>query len=208
MEADFVPSIGFGSQVVPFSEDKIGSAWGWLYSCAQRAYQFDGRFIRGHSGTMVAYIIDSEAAAKVEGFVEHEFTQHPPQGYSPWDTYIRMYAQKNGVAMYLPFRSYGEHGGIANTEHQTAIKNPNHQADYLIDRLHFLPAYARGSRVRYYKHRFFAYTRAWLRLFALKYVESATLRSKEIDLPYKIRLCSMAAKRLIPFVGNSLKPRN
>ena len=208
VEADFVPSVGFGDQLVPFSKNKIGSAWGWLYSCARRVYEFDGSFIRGHSATTVAYLIDAEAAAKIEGFVEHEFAEHPPQGYSPWDTYIRMYAQRNGVAMYLPFRSYGEHGGIANKEHKSSIKNPNHQADYLINHLHFLPGYARGSRVRYYKYRFFAYTRAWLRLFALKYVESATLRSNTTDYRYKARLCLMAVKRLIPFVGNSLKTRN
>lgn len=204
VEADFVPCIGFGEQRVPFSKDKVGSAWGWLYSCAQRVYEFDGAFLRGHSATMVAYVLDAEAANKVDGFLDHEFEQNPPQTYSPWDIYIRMYAQKNGVSMYLVPRSYGEHGGLVNPEHQQLIKNPNHQADILIGKLHFSPNYAKGSQLRYFKFRIFAYLRAWARLFCLRYIEKATLFNSSLSWGYRARLVKLGFIRLIPFVPHKV----
>lgn len=201
MEADFVPCVGFGKQLVPFKKEKIDSAWGWLYSCAQRIYEYENGFIRGHSATTVAYVLGGQAASKVEGFVAHEFTQNPPQTYSPWDTYIRMYAQNNGVSMYLPARSYGEHGGLVNPEHKQFIKNPNHQADILISKLHFLPSYAKNSQLRYLKFRLFAYLRAWARLFCLKYVEKATLFNDSLTWAYRLRMFKLGFYRLIPFIS-------
>lgn len=206
LEADFVPCIGFGKQIVPFAKEKVGSAWGWLYSCAHRVYEVHDGYIRGHSGTMVAYVLDGEAASKVDSFIEHEFAQNPPQTYSPWDTYIRMYAQDKGVDMYLVPRSYGEHGGLVNPEHQQLIKNPNHQADILLNKLHFLPRYAKGSKLRYLNFRLFAYLRAWARLFCLRYVEKATLFSQSFTWSYRLRLVKIGFIRLIPFISQKVGP--
>ena len=200
VEADFVPVIGFGQQTVPIPEHMIGRAWGWLYSSGQRAYEFDGTYIRGHSATTVAYIIDDKAASKILGFMDHEFSQYNPREYRPWDTYVRMYAQNRDVFMYLPFRSYGEHGGMPNTEHKTNQINPSHQADVLINRLHFLPSYARNSKARYFFVRARAYAKAWARLLCFRYIELPTLQTPTTDWRYKVRFVVGAVSRLLLFI--------
>jgi len=199
LEADFVPCRGIGQMNLPFDTTKIGAAWGWLYSCAQRVYEYDGQFVRGHSGTMVAYVLDKVAAKKIMGFVDWEFGKNNPKSYSPWDVYIRIYAQQQGVSMYLTPRSYGEHGGTPNPEHGKFGIKANHNADVLSSPLHFLPQYAHGSRVKYLWTRLAAYLRAWARLISGRYIEKPVLTTKATSCKYKLRMMGMAIRRLLIF---------
>jgi len=196
LEADFVPCKGFANLPLPFAESLIGQAWGWLYACGGRVYEYDGDFIRGHSSTTVAYVIDNIAAQKVEGFVAHEFANNNPVSYSPWDTYMRVYAQQQGVPMYLVPKSYGEHGGLPNPEHKINNITQGHQADRLSSDLHFLPTYAGGSVVKFRFIRFKAYAKAWLRLIGGRYIEKETLFNQSYSPAYRWRMCVMALKRL------------
>lgn len=200
VEADFVPCVGLGEQIVPFPTHLQGAAWGWLYSCAHRVYEYDGEYIRGHGGTMVSYVIDPVAAKKIEGFLEDQLEKYSPTEYFAWDTWIRMYAQDHGVMMYLAARSYGEHGGITNREHVGEINYPNHQADILISKLHFEPLYAKGSKLQFWRRRVTAYCRAWARLIALRYVERGTLQNENFTFKYKLRLLKLGLFRLLPII--------
>lgn len=200
LEADFVPCRGFGRMKPPIPVNSTGPVWGWLYSSAQRVYQYDGEFIIGHSGAPVATLINAPAASIVSGFVEEENKYRHPSEYSLWDTYVRTYAAYNGVTTYLPIRSYGEHGGLANPEHRLHKVNPCHQADVLIAPLHFLPPYAKHSRLSYKVIRAKAYLRAWARLFAFRYVEIGTLKNTDFSIKVKLRLMWLGLKRLIPII--------
>jgi hypothetical protein len=198
MEADFVPVRGMGRLPLPFDIRNKKSAFGHIYSSAQRIYELDNKkFARGHSSTMFAYVIGSEAAEVLIGFALNEFKKNDPTSYFPWDIYIRMYAQANGIFTYLPYRSYGEHGGFPNPEHKKAGINPIHRADVLYGRLHYLPLYARGSNTEYFLCRIKAKLRAAIRLLAGRYIELATIKNKNISIQEKIRMISFGITRLL-----------
>jgi hypothetical protein len=199
LEADFVPVVGFGQLPLPFPIHRTGTAWGHLYSCAQRVYEIvDNNFVRGHSAAPVAYVLDAKAAKVLMEFVDHEFSAHSIENYfKPWDTYIRMFGQNRGVNLYIPFRSYGEHGGIPNPEHKMTGINPIHRADVLWGRLHFLPLYSRGSVLVYYICRVRARTRAILRLLSGRFVEFPLLLNSLIPLKQRISLVLFGIKRLV-----------
>ena len=108
-----------------------------------------------------------------------------------------MFAQKRGVNTYIPFRSYGEHGGTPNWEHREAGINPTHRADVLWGRLHFLPLYAKGSIIVYLICRARAKIRAILRLLSGRFVEFPLLLNSSIPINQKIRLVLFGIRRLV-----------
>src|SRR5262249_14639415 len=71
-----------------------------------------------------------------------------------------------GVESFIPYRHYGEHGGIGNPEHIAASLGRPHQADALQGRLAFLPMYAKGSVLRFWKIRIRARLWGALRLLS------------------------------------------
>jgi hypothetical protein len=85
-----------------------------------------------------------------------------------------------GGKCFMAYRQFGEHGGMPNKEHRSAptgilIRLPlvsrlgiglNHHADVLRAPLKFLPAYATGSRLRYWRKRAEGRTLGFLRLVA------------------------------------------
>ena len=199
LEADFVPVVGFGRMTVPFPLELTGSAWGFLYSSSQRVYEIvQNSYFRGHSAAPVATIMDSKVAAVLASFARNELDQCNPENYlNSWDVYIRIYAQHKGVSTYIPFKSYGEHGGLPNPEHRLLGVTPGHRADNLWGVLHFLPAYAEGRLLKYRRVRFFARIKALLRLVTGNFVECQLICNPDISILSKIRLVAFGLHRLV-----------
>jgi hypothetical protein len=89
-------------------------------------------------------------------FAETEVLTKDPNSYSGWDSELGFWLNARGTECFLPYRHYGEHGGLPNPEHEAANLRSSHRADLLAGPLAFLPTYARGSRMRF----------AWVRLRA------------------------------------------
>ena len=197
VEADFVPVKGMGRLPLPFDIEKKNEAWGWLYTGGARIYELDEKnFARGHSATPVATVLGPTAARVLVDFADEEFEIHGPRKYTLWDTYVRMYAQKRGIMSYMPYRCYGEHGGIPNPEHAIAGTNPVHRAGVLWRPLHFLPMYARKSYSRFVFFRALAKLKGIAQLLTGRYVELAILRNNRIKSKDKIRMLAYGAIRL------------
>lgn len=176
VEADFVPVFGFGSLPAPLPcvphDPAVGFAW--LYSAGSILYGFDGYgYPHGHACTAVAYLLTPAAARALVDFADAEVAKClADRQYRAWDTYFGVYLRwERGIRNHIPALSYGEHGGIAQSEHAAAGIRAWHQADRLAGRLAFLPTYARGSRLRYALIRLRAYARGWARVVLLRYFD-------------------------------------
>ena len=180
VEADFIPVVGFGQLRLPFPDSKNQCAFGYLYVGGATLFDVhseNGRIYgRGHGSCTVAYIIGPEAALCLMQFAENELETKDLSKHNLWDCRIRMFLQERGINSWVPFRQYGEHGGIPNPEHAQAGFNPSHQADRLFASLHFLPLYARGSRLRYFCIRLKAVLRGMLRLLFGRYLTWIDIR--------------------------------
>ena len=174
VEADFVPVKRFGHLPMPFDPKFCPNAFGFLYAGGPIFYHLDELgFPYGHACTMVAYMIGPKAVAALLQFFEEEMSREDPGRYSLWDVSVSVKLRwEKGIRCYLPFRQYGEHGGIANPEHGINSIRTWHQADILYGPLSFLPPYARGSILRYKAIRFRGYLRGWYRLVAGKLLET------------------------------------
>lgn len=162
VEADFVPVKGFGSLPVPVPIDRLDKSLGYLYSVGPEIWDLAGPDIaRGHAGGTVALLIPQQVAELLLVFFEEELRRDPQGRYSPWDTQIGYWLMKRGVESYIPFRQYGEHGGIGNPEHAKAGLGRAHRADALWGPLAFMPTYACGSLPRYWR------TRVWARVWGV-----------------------------------------
>lgn len=189
VEADFVPVKGMGKLPLPFQVTKLNHAWGWLYACGAALWHLDEQaFACGHSAAPVATVMSPETARVLLQFYQHELATIDPLQYSLWDTSIGHFAKANGIHSWLPYRQYGEHGGIPNPEHlqATMICSVTHRADVLYGPLHFLPAYARGSRFRY------LYTRIKGKLWGLGRLLTGRYVALT-DLRHSIRVHRMSA---------------
>ncbi len=178
VEADFVPVRGFADAYAPFDPEVSPVAIGWLYAGGPVIYGFDRRgFAIGSSSTAVALLIMPEAASALSRFASQELT-----GYGSdillWDTYFchRLRGTMN-VPTYIPFKQFGEHGGIANPDHNLHMARGWHQGDILLGRLAFLPLYARGSKIRFLVIRGRAVLRGLLRLLTGRFIEAPAFRS-------------------------------
>jgi len=150
VEADFVPSIGFGKEYLPFDLNKKDQAFGYLYACGPQLYDIDqNRFARGHAGGLVAYVLTKSTARLLIDYAEQLLSRIDASRYYPFDSGIGFYLMDKNVQSYIPWRMLGEHGGIPNYEHKQAGLGKTHRADTLIAGLAFLPAYANGSRFRF-----------------------------------------------------------
>jgi hypothetical protein len=174
VESDFVPVRGLGSLPLPFPESKADCALGYLYAGGATLFDVHPENLRiygrGHASCTVAYVIGPEAARCLLEFAENELQTQDLAEHNLWDCRIRMFLQERGVTSWLPYRQYGEHGGIPNPEHARAGHNPSHQSDTLYGPLHFIPAYARQSYLRYRVVRVKARMRGIGRLIFNRYV--------------------------------------
>jgi len=169
-EADFVPCIGMGSHLLPFHAEDAKDALGYLYGGGVRVYDVHyGRYARGNSSCAVAYVICPSVASRLIQFAD-DLLRERGDKYTPWDCELGWRLQKLGVQSWMPYRHYGEHGGVPNPEHAQNGINPRHQSDTLLAPLHFLPAYARGSRTRFCFTRLKARCRGIGRLIMGKYL--------------------------------------
>jgi len=172
VEADFVPVRNFGSCPMPFDPRRHQVAVAWLYAGGPVLYRIEREGIAvGHSSTTVALLMTPAGAAGLVEFAEAELERAKGE-YTPWDTYLsHRLRHGSGILTILPFRQYGEHGGLANREHAAHGVRGWHQADRLLGRLAFLPEYAGGSRIRYRLVRLRASIRGIARLLSFRYLE-------------------------------------
>ena len=197
VEADFVPVRGFSSLPLPF-EPRVGEKqMAWLYSVGPVIYHVDERnyALYGHNAGMVAYVLDEMVAKDWLRLYEEEMSEEE-QEYRLFDVKMPIRLRREcGVKCYIPYRMYGEHGGIANPEHKRNKIRSWHEADSLAGPLHFLPAYARKHRLYFLLRRLRGRARGWYRFAMGKYFDGwpAWWRSGE-DRWLRLRL---ALERLL-----------
>ncbi|MGB3514311.1 MAG: LPS biosynthesis glycosyltransferase [Microcoleaceae cyanobacterium] len=142
VEADFVPVVGFGQLPLPFPPSQNDVGISWLYTCASQVYSVSELgYAEGFSTSMVAYIINPKSAQYLIEFAEEIQTKQAGTVYSTWDSDIDSLLRAKKLKNYIPFRNYGEHGGLPNPEHYKNGLSKTHRADILYGKLAFLPLY-------------------------------------------------------------------
>ncbi len=142
VEADFVPVLGIGKLPLPFPPNQNNLGIAWLYTCAAQVYSVSNLgYAQGFSTAMVAYIISGKSAQCLIDFAEEIKNQQCGNTYSTWDSEVDSLLRSKNMQNFIPFRNYGEHGGLPNPEHQKHGLNKIHRADVLYNKLSFLPLY-------------------------------------------------------------------
>lgn len=157
-ESDFVPCRGLRDFPLfwPLSD---AFAWGYLYQGSPRLLALIGKwpfFLRGHAAPLVAYVINAPIAEILLEFFEYEKSKYSLTEYFTFDAHLQWFVMGKGGRAFIPWRHYGEHGGLPNPEHRLSGQVSaagRHHADNLMGPLHFLPLYARGSLLRYWSVR-------------------------------------------------------
>lgn len=199
VEADFVPVIGIGKLPLPFppQEKKLGIAW--LYTCAPQVYSVSEQgYASGYSTAMVAYIITSESAKCLISLSDKIIEKYGETNYSTWDSEVNGFLRSQKLKNYLPFRNYGEHGGIPNPEHKKNGLSTTHRADVLYGKLAFMPDYAAQDSLPWLK---FARERMQGRLKGIARLVTGKF------LRFKILKQSSTPKQMLSFaMGRQLSP--
>jgi len=182
VEADFVPCQGLGDFPLPFTPCQTEKQAAWIYSIGPVIYHYDGNgSFFGHNAGLVAYVLDQASAlAWIDLFEEHKAVNGLIE-YCQFDVTMPVDLRwKKGVRCYISKKSYGEHGGIANPEHQRHGYRGWHQADTLMAPLRFLPLYAKGNTFLYKATRARSRLRYIYKFIAGKYFDGwpAFARSK------------------------------
>ncbi|WP_152682617.1 hypothetical protein [Caenimonas sp. SL110] len=192
VEADFVPVKKFGSLRVPAPAEKFNNCLPYLYACAPSIWDLDGPVARGHAGGLVATVVWPRVAAMLLEFFDQEIAANPLGAYSPFDSRLGYWLKDRGVETYLPYRQYGEHGGLSNPEHAIAGLGRPHQADVLHDSVAFMPAYAQGSKWKLWRTRLLAKLWGFGRLGAGRFLSARNFARGD-----RWKLIRFAAGRLI-----------
>ncbi|NEZ65288.1 LPS biosynthesis glycosyltransferase [Leptolyngbyaceae cyanobacterium CCMR0082] len=151
VEADFVPVANFAQLPSPFDPNDKHLGIAWLYTCASQIYTItDQGYAQGYSTAMVAYVITKQSAWRLIELAEMVKADPGPEMYTPWDSGIEYYLRDRNFHNYVPWRNYGEHGGIPNPEHQQNNLSTTHRADVLYGPLAFEPAYGKVLKERTY----------------------------------------------------------
>jgi GR25 family glycosyltransferase involved in LPS biosynthesis len=147
IEADFVPVQGFGKLPLPFDWQQTDVGISWLYTCAPQIYYIspDG-YAEGFSVSTVAYIVTPQSAKYLIELAQEITNTIGATNYSSWDSEIDKFLRKKQLKNYIPWRNYGEHGGLPNPEHQQNKLSKTHRADVLYGQLAFTPMYAAGAK--------------------------------------------------------------
>ena len=171
VEADFVPVRGMARLPSPVPACRLHHSIAWLYYGGGRLRGMDDEgYALGTAPTMVAILCSPAGAGCMLRFGRQECVAEKVGKYSTWDVQLAVDVRAHGITVYLPFKSYGEHGGLGNTEHEKHGVRTHHRADVLWGRLAFLPAYAHGRLVTYWGTRLFYRCRGTLKLFAGRYI--------------------------------------
>ena len=167
VEADFVPCSGLAALPAPFNPARHGPlAWAFLYAGGPRLLDVsEAPFLQGHASCPVALLVSPGVAPHLVAFAERLLRETPDlAAYSQWDTIFQWHIMGSGARCYMPWRHYGEHGGLPNPEHNSTSAGlvarlglaGNHHAECLMGPLAFLPPYAQGSRGRFLRTRLVA----------------------------------------------------
>lgn len=195
IEADFVPVVGFGQLPLPFnpSQDNVGISW--LYTCAPQVYSVSEEgYAEGFSTAMVAYIITPQGAGCLIELAEEIREKKGGEVYSTWDSGVDKVLRAKKLKNYIPFRNYGEHGGLPNLEHYKNGLSKTHRADVLYGKLAFLPLYAAGEKGGYLKWlsaRLEARLKGIARLATGKFLRVRVLQGSNVP----VRMVSFAIRR-------------
>lgn len=192
VEADFVPVRDMGNLPPSFDPENETLGLAWLYTCAPQVYRVevggDGKgYGVGYSTAMVAYVITPRSAQALLDYSDRITADPGPTAYSPWDSGLDYYLSDRGFTNYVPFRNYGEHGGISNPEHRRHKHRQRrlsgaHRADVLHGPLSFSPPYAQGDPWAYYQGRCYGRIKGVARLLLGKYLRPPVLFSAERPL--------------------------
>lgn len=195
VEADFVPVVGFGKRPLPFDPNRSDLGIAWLYTCAPQVYSISKEgYAEGFSTSMVAYIITPQSAAYLIELAEKITNEIGATSYSSWDSQIDAFLRARQLRNYLPFRNYGEHGGMPNPEHHQHGLSKTHRADVLYGKLAFTPLYAsadKGSQLRLFSTRLYARFKGVSRLATGRFLRAKVLQSSSVPT----RLLSFAIRR-------------
>ncbi|MGC1306027.1 MAG: LPS biosynthesis glycosyltransferase [Phormidesmis sp.] len=184
VEADFVPVKNFAALPPPFNPDDSAMGIAWLYTCAAQIYNVSttqsGTFAQGYSTSMVAYVITPNSARLLIDLAAQVEKDPGPRAYSVWDSGIEYYLRDRHLHNYVPFRNYGEHGGLPNPEHKQNKLSKAHRADVLYGALAFAPMYACASgsvnRGLWVKERVYGRIKGLGRLLLLKYLRREVVK--------------------------------
>ena len=182
VEADFVPVKNFNTLPPPFNPDDTNLGIAWLYTCAPQIYQItEGDYAQGYSTAMVAYVVTPKSAQLLIELAEVVKADPGPETYTPWDSGIEYYLRDRSLHNYVPWRNYGEHGGIPNPEHRQNNLSTTHRADVLYGPLAFAPPYAMTgtqiNHIQWLKQRSYGRIKGLGRLLLQKYLRGPVLRS-------------------------------
>jgi hypothetical protein len=184
-EADFVPCDRLGDLPV-FWPTERPMAWGYLYQGSPRLLALIGpqRYLRGHCAPLVAYVVNRPVAECMLRFFDIEMRQFGTETYFTFDAHLQWWVMGQGAEAYMPLRHYGEHGGFPNREHGESHyvrRAGRHRADNLEAPLAFLPPYARGSWINYWKERALARALGWGRLLTGRWIEDTNVYSRTLS---------------------------
>jgi hypothetical protein len=152
IEADFVPVVGFGKLPLPFNPQQTDVGISWLYTCAPQVYHVSPEgYAQGYSTSAVAYIVNPQSANYLLELADEVTEKIGATQYSTWDSDIDKFLLQRQLKNYIPWRNYGEHGGLPNPEHQQNNLSKVHRADVLYGKLAFTPLYAVNEQDRTWK---------------------------------------------------------
>lgn len=197
-ESDFVPCRGLGGFDVFWPTDDP-LAWGYLYQGSPRLFTLVGReqYLRGHCAPLVAYVINAAVARIFCDFFRDEMGRYDPRKYFTFDAHLQWFAMRHDSHAFITLRHYGEHGGLPNPEHAEAgmPRAGQHRADNLAAPLHFLPSYARGSRLRFLAVRAQSRLLGFARLFTNRWF--VDIDAYPNDFMAKVKMMALGARRLL-----------
>lgn len=203
IEADFVPVIGFGELPLPFNPNQSDVGISWLYTCAPQLYHVsaDG-YAEGFSTSAVAYIVTPQSACYLLQLAEEIREKVGVTNYSSWDSTIDSFLRHKKLKNYIPWRNYGEHGGLPNPEHYQNKLSRTHRADVLYDKLAFMPLYAVGQNNGNLK---LLWIRLWARVKGItRLLTGRFLRVKVVQSSsFPLRLLSFAILRQLTIIKTS-----
>jgi len=195
VEADFVPVVGFGKLPLPFNPHRTDVGISWLYTCAPQVYSVSTNgYAQGFSTSMVAYIIKANITGYLIELAEDITQKVGPINYYSWDSGIDSLLLAKQLKNYIPFRNYGEHGGLPNLEHYRHGLNKTHRADVLYGKLAFVPSYAltgENSHLKFLLTRLKARFEGISRLVRGKFLRVKIARGSSTP----VRLISFAVRR-------------
>ncbi len=185
IEADFVPVEGFGNLPLPCDVTKPTTGIAWLYTCAPQIYSVTDRgYAEGFSVSTVAYLVTASSAERLLLFAARVRLEYGEYCYTPWDSRLEEALRNDGFTNYIPFRNYGEHGGIPNPEHWQNRQiwkqfSAVHRADTLYGKLSFRPIYAR-TNWEFWQIRSYARLKGVGRLFSGRLLRLAIVQRSSV----------------------------